>query len=73
MEDIVQIAQARLVSDKTSTTAWIDLRPGVRIGAVVSLKGDDRLWTIDTLGRPTDPADVSNLGRRHRDIHGGLQ
>lgn len=70
----MMIAQARLRSGTTIKTAWVDLKPGVRVGAAVTLKGaEDRLWRILSLGRPTEAADITNLGRRHREVHGGLQ
>jgi hypothetical protein len=67
------IAQARLTSGFSTTTAWVDLLPGVRVGAVISLKGDERQWTIDSLGAPREREDITNLGRRHREVQGGLQ
>jgi hypothetical protein len=70
---VTQIAQARLKSGVSTITTWIDLKPGVKPGAVVTLKGDDRRWEVERLGAPTEADEVRNLGRRHREVHGGLQ
>jgi hypothetical protein len=48
MMKIKQAVLKNLNGNETMTT-WLDVRPDLKIGATISLEGDERLWRVQQL------------------------
>lgn len=36
----------------TYTVGWLDVRPGLKEGATITLVGDERIWHVHMMSRP---------------------
>jgi hypothetical protein len=59
--------QCKFQKDNTFQTAWVENKPGLRVGAIVEIKSDNHeLWKVVELGSGLQPQErVQELASDH--------